>query len=162
MQYFFKEVHQGYISFKKLLPYQNIVGFKCWCIIEFAYVCQVNKSLERTVISFQNKLYIFNLLFNMYYWKVNNVSIAWKIKGKLKNLAWFTFQKTYQRVIPMHLINSLVHKTTHLQNKISMTLPSRFFPKLLTPIWWWWWRRGVHSMSVAHYPENCFNTTSSI
>ena len=47
--------------------------------------CQINTSLARTEISFQNNLDIFKLLimFEMWYWKCNNKCSASKIKEKL-------------------------------------------------------------------------------
>ena len=69
MKCLFKEVQQSYIS-----PTEK---FKYWCLTEFVYAYQVNTSLARTGISFQNNCHIFKLLlmFDMQYWKCNNISV---------------------------------------------------------------------------------------
>ena len=72
IQCLLKEVNQCYIS-SKILPYQNTVVFKC--LVEFAYPYQA-----------QNNIPVFKLLimFDVQYWKCNNICSAWKIKEKLK------------------------------------------------------------------------------
>ena len=78
-----QEVHQSCIS-SKMLPSHTTEAFKYWCLIEF--VDQVNTSIARTGISFQNNLQIFKLrvMFDMLYFTCNNICSAWKIKEKLK------------------------------------------------------------------------------
>ena len=56
------EVHQLYLSTKKLPKYQNTVLFKYYCFPEFADVYQANTSLGRPGIFFHNKLHISKLL----------------------------------------------------------------------------------------------------
>ena len=75
MQCLFKEVYQCYIS-SKMLPYQSAVAWKYWCLIESG----------RTGIPFQNNLHIFKMLimFDMQYWKCNNIYSTWRMKKKLK------------------------------------------------------------------------------
>ena len=83
MQHLFKELQQSYIS-SKMLPYQTTGVFNYWCLIEFVYAYQVTRSLTRNGIFLQKNLHILKLLmFDMQYWKCNNIYSAWKIKEKL-------------------------------------------------------------------------------
>ena len=105
----------------------------------FCAVCGVQKLmshwncpfLARTGISFQNSLHIFKLLimFDLQYWKCNNICSAWKVKEKLK-ISWFFilwlrnflfFSKNFWHPPPWKKIDPL-------QNQNFLT-PSRVFSK---------------------------------
>ena len=49
MKYLFTEVHQFYLSSKKLTKYQNTVLFKCYCVVLLKYVYQATTNLVRTI-----------------------------------------------------------------------------------------------------------------
>ena len=49
MKYLFTEVHQFYLSSKKLTKYQNTVLFKCYCVVLLKYVYQATTNLVRRI-----------------------------------------------------------------------------------------------------------------
>ena len=105
----------------------------------FCAVCGVQKLmshwncpfLARTGISFQNSLHIFKLLimFDVQYWKCNNICSAWKVKEKLK-ISWFFILWLHNFLF---FSKNLWHpppwkKIDPLQNQNFLT-PSRVFSK---------------------------------
>ena len=123
-----------------MLPNQTTDIFKYRCLIEFVYANQANRSFTRTGIFFQKNLHILKLLimFDMQYWKCNNIYSAWKIKEKLK--ISILRNKMNLWVILMHLLNSLL---THLKWTRVVVLPwlcnFPLSPKILWPTSWKNW-----------------------
>ena len=92
------------------MPYHTNKVFKYWCIIEFVYAYYHFSKIQyhfkaRTGISFQNNCHIFKLLimFDMQYWKCNNICSAWRIKKTYK-FSMVYFLKMYWWVIRMYLL----------------------------------------------------------